>query len=276
VKKLVILMALTLVPQLALAQIGDLLKHADKIKKGAKVAQAATKEFTPEEELTIGRIVAARVLATYPLSKNKALQDYVSLVGQTLVPYSTRPDQVWHFAVIEADLVNAYCAPANYVFITTGAISQLKSEAELAAILGHEIAHATEMHVLTEVRRANVMAAGVDLAASGTGGLTQELAGKISDVAFQKLFKTGLGRKAELEADAVGVQLAAAAGYRSDAYLTFLATLGGLESSNSSRVAKLGKEHPTAKDRAKILQDAKKVEADGALLDDRWKKRASK
>lgn len=272
-KKLAVVLSLVLLPQVASAQIGDLLKHADKITKGAKVAQAATKEFTPEEELNIGRIVAARVLATYPLSKNEALQKYVSLVGQTLVPFSDRPDQEWHFAVIEADLVNAYCAPANYVFITTGAISQLKSEAELASILGHEMAHASEKHVLTEVRRANVFAAGVDLAASGAGGLTEEIAGKISDVAFEKLFKKGLGRKAEVEADALGVGIAARAGYRSDSFLNFLGTLGQLEGSNSSRVAKFGKEHPSASERAKLLKDGNKVSDDGVVLADRWKKR---
>lgn len=273
-KKLIVIVAAVLIPQLAFAQIGDILKHADKIKKGAKVATAATKEFTPEEELNIGRVVAARVLATYPLAKNAKLQNYVSLVGHTLVPYSERPDQAWHFAVIEADIVNAYSTPGNFVFITTAALAQLKSEAELATILGHEISHVTEKHILTEVRRGNVFAAGVDLAASGAGGMSEEIAGKISDIAFDKLFKSGLGRKAELESDSVGVRIAAAAGYRSDAFVSFLGTLGALESAHSGKLAKLGKDHPTAADRIRLLKDGGKVDANGALLDDRWKKMA--
>src|SRR6476620_166609 len=88
----------------AQAQFGDLLKKLDpsKIQKGAKVAQAATREFSDEEEADIGRVVAARILKTYSLTSNTAVQEYVTLVGNTVASYSSRPTLDWHFAVVDS------------------------------------------------------------------------------------------------------------------------------------------------------------------------------
>ena len=156
----------------AQAQLGGILKKLDpnQIKKGAEVARAATRDYTETEEADIGRVVAARILKTYPLSDNDMLQQYVTLVGKTVAAYSARPTLDWHFAVVDSDVVNAISAPGGFVFITTGALKQMHSEAELASVLGHEIAHITQKHVLKEIKRANLMAAGKDLAATTNTG----------------------------------------------------------------------------------------------------------
>lgn len=253
------------------AQFGGILNKLDpsKIKKGVGVATAATKDFTEEEEIDLGRVVAARILATYPLAKNEKLQEYVTLVGNTVALYSSRPALPWHFAVLQTDDVNAFAAPGGYVFVTTGALAQMHSEAELAAVLGHEVGHVTEKHILKEVKRGNVFAAGVDAvsASYGSGGLTDELGKKISNLANEKLFKTGIGRKEELESDRIGVQLADAAGYRASAYVSFLQVLQGLSDAHSSTFSTLAATHPKPIDRIKAL---KLPEDRGQLLDDRW------
>ena len=269
--------ALLLSAAIANAQLGDILNKVNKIdpnrvKKGAKVAREMTRDFTEAEEVRIGRIVAARILATYPLSENTRLQKYVTLVGNTVAAFSSRPGLEWHFAVLETPVVNAFSAPGGYLFITTGALEQITSEAELAAVIGHEIAHATEKHILKEIKRANVLAAGVDLAQSevGRGGLTDDLARKIADIANEKLFKTGIGRREELDADRVGVQLAASAGYQAKAYLHFLESLSALSKSRSSAFAQLGATHPRPDDRIKTIRAVAGKETQGQLLAERW------
>lgn len=276
-KRILILLAVLLVPAIAAAQLGDILNKVNKIdpnrvKKGAKVAREMTRELTDEEEVRIGRIVAARILATYPLSENDKLQKYVTLVGNTVATYSSRPALDWHFAVLETPVVNAFSAPGGYLFITTGALERVASEAELAAIIGHEIAHATEKHILKEIKRANVLAAGLDLAQSevGRGGLTDDMARKVADVANDKLFKTGIGRREELDADRIGVQLADAAGYRANAYLHFLEALSALSKSRSSAFAQLGATHPKPDERIKAVRAAAGKEDEGQLLAERW------
>lgn len=276
-KRTSILAVLLLSAGMAHAQLGDILNKVNKIdpnrvKKGARVAREMTRDFTEEEEVQIGRIVSARILATYPLSENQKLQKYVTLVGNTVAAYSSRPALDWHFAVLETPVVNAFSAPGGYLFITTGALGQVTSEAELAAVIGHEIAHATEKHILKEIKRANVLAAGVDLAQSevGRGGLSDDLARKIADLANDKLFKTGIGRREELDADRVGVQLAAAAGYRANAYLHFLESLSALAKSRNSAFAQLGATHPRPDDRIKAIRPLAGKEDKGQLLAERW------
>ncbi|HVR42402.1 MAG TPA: M48 family metalloprotease [Thermoanaerobaculia bacterium] len=242
----------------------------DLLKKGATMARAMTRDFTEEEEIAIGRIVAARVLSTYPRSGNEKLQRYVRLVGQTVAEYSDRPTLDWHFVVIETPMVNAFSCPGGYVFITTGALDQITSEAELAAVLGHEIAHATERHILREIKRANVITEGLNIAQSelGGGGMSDELARKVSDLAYDRLFNTGIGRKEELAADRVGVKFAADAGYRSSAYRSFLESLEALAAANSSSFSQLGSTHPRPADRLRAIQS--RLADRGELLAERW------
>jgi predicted Zn-dependent protease len=260
-----------LVATSAQAQLGDLLKHGDKVLKGAKVARAATAEFTPEQELEIGKIVAGKVLYNYPAVANDRLQTYVRLIGETLVPYSERSNQQWHFAVIDAkDVVNAFSTPGNFVFVTSAAIRQMKSEAELANVLGHEIAHVDKKHILNEIKKGNIFSAGLDFATDGRGGLSGELAKKVADMTWEKLITKGLGRKEELEADAVGAKIASSAGYRSEAMSTFLETLDQGMEKNKGGMSQFTATHPPNKDRIAALKPI--VSKDGATLDDRFKR----
>jgi beta-barrel assembly-enhancing protease len=254
----------------AQAQLGDLWnKHKDKITKGAKVVQSVHREFTEEEEADIGRVVAARILQTYSLAKNDKLQQYVTLVGNTVAAYSARPTLEWHFAVLETDVVNAFSCPGGFIFITTGALEQIDSEAELAAVLGHEIAHATQKHILKEVKRANTIMAAEDLAKTTASGsfLNDALGEKISHLAYEKLFTTGLSRRDEQEADKIGVELAEAAGYRASEFVRFLDALEALEGKSEMRV--LTATHPGPAERKKNVKPLVANES-GEVLAERW------
>jgi predicted Zn-dependent protease len=265
-----VLTAALLLTASAQAQLGDLWnKHKDKITKGAKVAQSASREFTEAEEADIGRVVAARILQTYPLAKNDKLQQYVTLVGNTVAGYSARPTLEWHFAVLETDVVNAFSCPGGFIFITTGALGQIDSEAELAAVLGHEIAHATQKHILKEVKRANTISAAQDLATTTSNGsfLTNALGEKISNLAYEKLFTTGLSRRDEEEADKIGVNLADAAGYRATEFLNFLDALHELEGESEMKV--LTATHPSSADRKKYVTPLA-GSGSGEVLAERW------
>ena len=255
----------------AQGQFGDILKKIDpnRVRKGAKVVQQASHEFTEDEEADIGRVVAARILATYPLVRNDKLQQYVTLVGNTVAAYSTRPTLDWHFAVIDAPLVNAFSAPGGFVFITSDAVKQMKSEAELAAVLGHEIAHVTQKHILKEIKRANTINAGVDLAKATSSGsfLNDELGDKIGKIAYEKLFTTGLSRRDEEEADTLGTEVSASAGYKATEFLTFLERLKKLEGSSETKM--LTATHPSPDDRIKYLRPRLKNDS-GVILAERW------
>jgi predicted Zn-dependent protease len=274
---LVIAISLFAAASVAQAQWRDILNkvdaNKDKLKKGAKVATAATHEFSEEEETDIGRIVAARILATYPLSSSEKLQKYVTLVGNTVAAYSPRPALDWHFSVLDSTVVNAFSTPGGYIFVTTGALTEMHSEAELAAVLGHEIAHTTQKHILAEIKRNNVTAAGLDLAqstASSASWLNDDMARKIGQTAYEKLFTTGLSRQDELEADRLGLGFATDAGYRASAVVGFLESLGKLSREGNGSVRQFTATHPSADDRIAALRPAVSRAERGELLAERW------
>ena len=97
-------------------------------------------------EIEQGRKAHEQVIKFYGVYEDQALQDYVNEVGQRLARASHRPDLEWHFTVVDADDINAFALPGGYIYITRGIMAYLNSEAELAAVLGHEIGHVTARH----------------------------------------------------------------------------------------------------------------------------------
>ena len=101
-----------------------------------------------EKELVFGREVAAVMLAQRPLVENPELNRYVNLVGQSVARHGNRPELEFLFAVVDSNEVNAYAVPGGYIFITTAALELIRNEAELAAVLAHEVAHITDRHIV--------------------------------------------------------------------------------------------------------------------------------
>ncbi len=90
-----------------------------------------------------------------PGDKND-LDLYVAVVGQNLAAGSSRPEIAWTFGVLDDPTVNAFSAPGGYVFVTTGMLALIDNEAQLAGILGHEIAHVTQKHALNAYKSGKV------------------------------------------------------------------------------------------------------------------------
>ena len=153
------------------------------------------------QELEIGRQAAEEVRATIGLVDDPRLQAYVQEVGATLAQASHRPQLPWTFAVVDDPTPNAFALPGGYIFLTRGMMNLMNSEAELAAVLGHEIGHGTARHSVTAISRQQLAQIGL-----GLGGVffpeTQPFAGAIGaglDLLFLKH-----GRDAERQADELG------------------------------------------------------------------------
>ena len=117
------------------------------MQKNALQAQRDAVRADIENEVTIGRNMAAQLLAMYPLDPEPNSRKYVNLVGLTLASQVGRPEIQFHFAVLKTSDLNAYACPGGYVFITRGLLDQVRSESELAAVLSHEIAHVNLRHL---------------------------------------------------------------------------------------------------------------------------------
>jgi beta-barrel assembly-enhancing protease len=175
----------------------------------------ATKETSEPEEIGIGKEFAATLLGAKPLVNDPALQRYVNTLGRWLAMQTERPDLPWTFGVLDDPGFNAFATPGGYVFITKGLVQRMRSEAELAGVLAHEIGHVLKKHHLRAVQKnAGFALVGDVLTATGKGSNTEARAALMN--IGKKLYASGLDKEDEFEADRLGVVIAARAGF--DAY----------------------------------------------------------
>ena len=136
------------------------------------------------------------------------LHAYVTGVGRRILAETDLPQDAVRFVVIDTDVVNAYAIPGATIYVTRGLLTWLNSEAELASVIAHEIAHLTEDHV-AQAREA-LRAAGQNASGGGQGGPSAETTARLR----------AHSRENELEADAVGLEFLVAAGYPGEAMLS--------------------------------------------------------
>ncbi len=226
----------------------DWKKAAETVKK----VQKATADIDEPQEIALGEGIASTLLGAAPLLQNRAVQKYVNDVGRWLALQTERPDLPWEFGVLDDNDINAYAAPGGYVFITKGLLANMKSEAELAGVLAHEISHVLRRHHLNAIKkgaRTGLMAefAGAALKESGANPAFNKLVG-----AGTELYARGLDKDDEFEADRMGVVIAARAGYDPYGLPAVLQTLQGLNAQDS-KLALMFKTHPALADRLSLL-----------------------
>ena len=213
-----------------------------------------------EDEIRIGKQIAGNLLGAAPLVKDDMLQQYVNSVGRWVALQSNRPDLPWKFGVIESEDINAFAAPGGYVFFTKGLYKRLNNEAELAGVLGHEVAHVTKKHHLDLLRKSSLIGALAQAASKEFKGGDQTVQNLIGNGA--EMLARGLDKEAEFEADRIGAVFAARAGYDAWGLPTVLQDMATLNASDN-RLALLYKTHPTAADRLARLGDAVSDRFDG-------------
>jgi len=227
------------------AQLGSLVKRANQVRDI---------QMTDEEEQKLGEAVSEKIRDRYGVVQDPAIHKYVSLVGRVLALKSTRPQLDWQFIVLDTDGVNALAAPGGLVHITRGALSLMKSEAELADVLGHEIIHVTEKHTIKAIQKGKMVQMGADEAVGSSAVFSQ-----LVDKAYQ-VVDAGFGRGEELEADQKGVALANAVGYDPTKLGAFLTTLTERNKASTEKQG-LFASHPEMKERldklAKTIKDGK-------------------
>ena len=222
-----------------------------------------------EEEQSSGAAIALQVVARYGgLYDQPELTRYVNLVGRAVALTCDRPDIAYHFAVLNHDSINAFAAPAGYVFVTRGLLKQIRNEAELAAVLGHEIAHVSQKHILDVIQRSKRLA-GISEAGLAYTHQNPDAFKKVIDAAVKKLLDEGLDQEKEIEADNLGDVFAARVGYDPAAYVTLLNRLRVLKGDDRA----FFKTHPNFSTRIDAVREVIQTQAltpTGVLLEDRF------
>ncbi len=177
------------------------------------------------QEIAMGKAADQEAVAAYGLYPDARVQAYVERLGKGLAARSEKPDLPWSFKVVDDPTVNAFALPGGYIYVTRGIMAHLRSEAELVAVLGHEIGHVTGRHSASQMSKQQLAMGGliVGMAVAPElqqfGGLAQQGLGLL----FLKF-----GRDDENQADELGLRYMARADYDPREMLEVFGVLDGV------------------------------------------------
>ena len=230
--------------------------------------QQGAKEFSEEDEIGLGQAATASFLGASPLHADASLQRYVNRVGRWIALHSDRPDLPWTFSVIDTETINAFALPGGSIIVASGLLKRLNSEAELAGVLAHEIAHVVKKHQITAIQSGmqadfwknvgtSVAADRVKIGGGAVGSAVGSVAKPYILDAAGNLIKDGfflrpLDRGLESEADQLAIVLATRSGYDPYGLVGALQMLA--QNKGGGDAASIFSTHPSATDRLADLE----------------------
>jgi predicted Zn-dependent protease len=194
--------------------------------------------ITEQQEVEMGRAYHKEILKNSKVLENKELTKYYVELGEKIAKSSHRPDLNWKFTIIDDPTFNAFATPGGYVYFYRGLLAHFNSEAELAGVLSHEIAHITARHAVRGMSTSQVTNLLIGLAASSVPG------GSISNSGFNllnQIVNKGYSRKYESEADDIAKEYLGRNGYNQDAMASFLRTMKSADDLENEIAKKEGK-----------------------------------
>jgi predicted Zn-dependent protease len=189
--------------------------------------------MSENKELSIGEELHKKLLEKTPIYPDPKLQAYVNEIGQKLVRNSHRSDIQYTFTLIDAPDINAFALPGGYIYVNRGLLAYLQNEAQLAAVIAHEIAHVTARHAVRQdsARKGSSVLAVAATIATGSG-----VVGDVTQM-WSTAAVMGYGRDMELEADRIGAEYLNRSGYDPQSMIEVISLLKDQEKF-SRRVAR--------------------------------------
>lgn len=220
--------------------------------------------ISAKQEQEIGAEEAKKVEQQMGLLDDDQFAPYLNQLGQRLAEQSPRKDVAYQFHIVDMVEPNAFALPGGYVYVTRGLLALVNSEDELAGVVGHEIGHVAARHTVQRISRQGPFALLTNLVAGITGLVSPMVGNIIGGVGefAQSLVFAPYSRSQETEADRVGQEIEARAGWDPAALSAFLKTLErDVElMSKGTRKPSFFDSHPATPDRvAKTAEHAKEL-----------------
>jgi len=198
--------------------------------------------MTEAQELQLGQQLAAMFAKQLPLLPNEdPLVRYVDKVGQRVAATSDRPELFYRFHVVDDGTINAFALPGGYIYIHRGLLAHFNSEAELAAVLGHEIGHVTARHAVQQHAKAQGTQYGMLIVDILTQGRVPQAAYQMTGLVANAII-AGYGREKELQSDELSLKYLTNAGYDANATIELLKTLERLDTLSKKEKKDAGEE----------------------------------
>jgi predicted Zn-dependent protease len=211
--------------------------------------------MSPKRERDLGKAFMRSVRRSQAVMDDPLLSDYLRQLGQRLVQNSTAQGTPFNFFLIDNPQINAFAGPGGYIGVYTGLILTTETESELAAVLAHEMAHVTQQHLMRAWESASRMSipnAAILLAAIALGAAIGGDAGAAAAIGGQAAMiqqQINFNRANEKEADRVGIDILADAGFEPRAMPSFFARMGKANRVYASQLPEYLMTHPVTTSR---------------------------
>ena len=209
--------------------------------------------YSLEKEIALGKQLAQEVERQAKIVDDPIIAEYVSRVGQNLVRNSDAKVP-FTIKVLDSEEVNAFALPGGFFFVNSGLILKADSEAELAGVMAHEIAHVAARHGTKQATRMELMEIAAIVGSIAVGGWTGYAIRQGAGLAIPMGYLT-FSRAAEKEADYLGLQYMYKAGYDPTAFVDFFEKIETLERKKPGSISKVFSTHPMTDDRIKAAQN---------------------
>ncbi len=224
--------------------------------------------ITEQQEIGMGRSYHKEILKNYKVIEDKEITKYYTELGEKIAQASHRPDLDWKFTIIDDPTLNAFATPGGYVYMYRGLLAHFNSEAELAGVLSHEIAHITARHAVRGMSTAQVTNVLIGLAASRVPGSSLTNSGFNL---LNQIVNKGYSRKYESEADDIAKEYLGKTGYSQDAMADFLETMKSTDQLEKEIAEKEGRPvstgyhglfstHPSTEDRIFAMEETESMQ----------------
>jgi beta-barrel assembly-enhancing protease len=176
--------------------------------------------MSTEQEVAMGDSIAKELEKAYKPAEDKHMQERVELIGKRLAKVCDRKELIYHFKALDIDDINAVSLPGGWVYVFKGLVDKCKNDDELAGVIAHEIGHICARHAVKRQQAGSIMnIAMIAVALAGRGNAAQA-----TNLALTSLMAS-YSREDEFEADRRAVIYTKAAGYDTDALISFMETM---------------------------------------------------
>jgi Zn-dependent protease with chaperone function len=231
----------------------------------AAVAQTRIKPgfnlFSVEQDVEIGRQSAAEAEQQLPILNRPAAEDYVNAVGKRLAAVAPGAKYPYQFKIVNASDINAFALPGGFMYVNRGLIEASRSEGQLAGVMAHEMAHVALRHGTNQASKAYLGEMGLGVLSGLLGrnsNNTGKAIGAVGGFGLNALFLK-FSRTDEEQADVVGAQMMARAGYDPQDMVGFFEMLSAQQKKEPGKVERFFSSHPPPTDRAARIRNEMKT-----------------
>lgn len=215
---------------------------------------SANLKLNLEQEATLGRNIMYEIRRSVPLMGDTLLNSYINDLGNKLTRHSSGANNAFHFFVVQEPTINAFAFPGGYIGVHTGLIEAAQNESELAGVLAHEVSHVTQRHIARLFERADqyqlpTLAAMIGSLILATQNAQAGMGALAATMGAANQMMINFTRENEAEADRVGVDTLAKAGFDPMGMPHFFARMHNTNRYNDMNIPEYLRTHPVTPSR---------------------------